>query len=556
MTRPDPTQPNPTQRLVLSLMPKAREAIPNRIEFDQIPTQPSVFKATVVSVATLMLAGLFAYFWHVGPGALAAFLETNVAVEVHLENANYEKLLGYLFPMFGLLGALCGGVGVLSFLRIGPTYQLLRAGLLFVYPAVLAYAVLVWLIVFSMRGEVEINGTVQDRATAILFWWSLVWPALAVGLYTFWLHVMLASRSVNAAYTRRQGGAMGGDRVLEDWRTHGKDPRARKSFYGSFTTHIILLIIIPLILQQRGCIEAYRVPKGSGNPVVALVKIVKPKKKKKKTLTLRPDSAILFDIPDLDDLEVDKQMEELTQARYEAAANANPGKIGKGGGKKGGWPEGSENARFRFIRLNHGGPGWDDGMHQTGADINFLRYFAQTQGFKKVANKGESHSIALLDKYPADGFPPFVYMTGDGNLGRVSTRDKKILRAYCLGGGMLIADAGSPSFGQHFRRFIREVFPDKQLLDIADDDMLFQLPYGFPNGAPPFWHHDGYRAQGIKHDGRWIVFYHPGDMNDAWKSPGYSDVTPQMKDAAMNLGVNLVYYSFNQWNDAVARQRK
>ena len=120
----------------------------------------------------------------------------------------------------------------------------------------------------------------------------------------------------------------------------------------------------------------------------------------------------------------------------------------------------------------------------------------------------------------------------------------------------MIADAGSAEFDRSFRGFIRQVFPDKQLLDIADDDMLYQLPYGFPNGAPAFWHHGGRRALGLKHEGRWIAFYHPGDMNDAWKSPGYSDVTPEMRDAAVHLGVNLVYYAFNQWNDAVAKRRK
>ena len=52
------------------------------------------------------------------------------------------------------------------------------------------------------------------------------------------------------------------------------------------------------------------------------------------------------------------------------------------------------------------------------------------------------------------------------------------------------------------------------------------------------------------------MFYHPGDMNDAWKSQGYTDVTPEMRQAAMNLGVNIVYYAFNAWDDAVAKARK
>ncbi len=519
--------------------------------------RPSALKALVVSVATGMLAVLGYGIWKFGPPALAAFLERNPDVATLLRDNGSSAALSACCWGLGILGAVCGVCGVLGLVRITATYHLLRAALALVYPAVAAYVVVVWLAIFAVVGaDLEIDGAAQDRATGLVFWWQVCWPALAIGVYAAWLHAMLRSRSVYAAFTRKPGPPMPGDRLLEDWRTHGRDPRARKGFYASFVTHILVIIVIPLLLQTRGCVEAYRVPKGSGNPVVALVKIVKPKKKKKKTLTLRPNSAILFDIPDLDDTEVDRVMEEQTQATYQAMVNAKAGKMGAGGGTKGGWPAGMEDYKIRFIRLDHGGTGWDDGMNQTGADINFLRAFAQATGFKKIASKGESHSIALLSKYPEDGFPPFVYLTGNRGMGRVSTTDQKTLREYCLGGGLLIADAGSAEFDRSFRDFVRQVFPDKQLLDIADDDMVYQLPYGFPNGAPAFWHHGGRRALGLKHEGRWIAFYHPGDMNDAWKSPGYSDVTPEMRDAAMHLGINLVYYAFTQWNDAVSKLRK
>lgn len=531
--------------------------IPNRPGVDELPVSPSVGKAVVVSVAAAMLAPLGLGLWSWGPGALAAFMERNAAVAIHLQERGLGEVLPLCFAAFGMVGASCGAAGLLSLWRVGATYQLLRIVLAAVYPCVLGYAGLVWVALFSLlAAEIEIDGDKQDRATTLLRWWSLCWPVLAVGVYAVWLHVMLHSRSVYAAFTRRVGPAMRGDRLLENWRTHGRDPRVRKSFYASFATHIAILVLIPFLLESRGCVEAYRVPKGSGNPVVALVKIVKPKKKKKKTLTLRPDSAIIFEIPDLDDTEVDQMMDQMTQATYEASVHAKAGKMGKGGGTQGGWPAGMDDYKIRFIRLDHGGAGWDDGMKQTGADLNFLRAFADATGFKNIASKGESHRIGLLAKYPEDGFPPFVYLTGNANMGRVSNGDRKVLRDYCLGGGMLIADAGSIHFDRSFRSFIRQVFPDKPLLDIADDDMLYQLPYGFANGAPAFWHHGGRRALGIKHEGRWIVFYHPGDMNDAWKSPGYSDVTPEMRDAAIHLGINLVYYAFNQWDDAVTKNRK
>ena len=366
---------------------------------------------------------------------------------------------------------------------------------------------------------------------------------------------MLRSRSVYAAFTREKGMAMIGDRVLENIRTHGRDPRNRRSLYLSTITHLIVLVLIPWIMSLGGCVEAYKVPKGSGNPVVAMVKMIKPKKKKKQSLSLRPNSAILYEVPDLDDSQVDQQMEEQTQATY-AASNAKSGKMGTGGGKESGWPEGMENYKVRFIRLEHSGAGWDDGMDESAADINFLRAFAQATGFKKIANKGESHSIALLKKYPKDGFPPFVFLTGDAEMGRTSPADIKILRDYCINGGMLIADAGSVRCHHSFMQFIRQVFPDKPLIEVADDDMLYQVPYTFPDGAPPFWRLGGTRALGIKHEGRWIAFYHPGDMNGAWKSQGYTDVTPEMRESAMNLGVNLVYYAFTQWNDAVSKGKK
>jgi hypothetical protein len=523
---------------------------------DQIPTHPSAFKAVVVAVATFLLARARPNRMVRGQPGARHFVR-NPEIASLFDDSGATHALGFCFLLFALGGLACGLVGLLALWRHTVTWHLLRMVLFFVCLSLSAYLYVSWQAAFSiLDAGLEIGGAKQDRATILLFWWRPAWLVLAVLLYAAWLLVMLRSRSVYAAFTRQAGEPMRGDRVLESLRTHGRDPRHRRSLYASVLTHVVVIVLIPWLLSLGGCVEAYRVPKGSGNPVVAMVKMVKPKKKKKKTLSLRPNSAIIFEMPDLDHTEVDEMIEKQTQVTYEASANAKAGKMGKGGGTKGGWPEGMDDYKIRFIRLEHGGAGWDDGMNQTGADINFLRAFAQATGFKKIARKGESHSIALLRKYPTDGFPPFVYLTGNGDMGRVSSNDMKILREYCLNGGMLIADAGSARFHGSFTHFIRQVFPDKPLLDIADDDMIYQLPYGFPDGAPAFWHHGGRRALGIKHEGRWIVFYHPGDMNDAWKSPGYTDVTPEMRDAAMNLGINLVYYAFNQWDDAVSKARK
>ncbi|MFZ9935501.1 MAG: DUF4159 domain-containing protein [Luteolibacter sp.] len=536
-------------------MSRSRQLPAERI--DQIPTAPSAFKAGVVCVAAIALALPGAAVGNWGAPVLDAFLSDKGDLAILWQKLHVTRSLKATYTAICWIGLACAAAGLAGFWRHRLTYHFLRLVLLAVIVAMAAFIWLVWQGVFAIAREgVEIHGAAQDSTTAFKMWWSICWPALAVTAYAWWLQVMLRSRSVFAAYTRRAGAAMAGDRVLENLRTHGRDPRHRRSLYASALTHLMIIVIIPWILTLGGCVEAYKVPKGSGNPVVAMVKVVQPKKKKKKTLSLRPNSAILFEQPDLDNTEVDQVMEEKTQVTYEANPNAMAGNIGKGGGTEGGWPEGMDDYKIRFIRLEHDGEGWDDGMNESGADVNFLKAFAQATGFKKIAREGESHSIALLRKYPDDGFPPFVFLTGNAGMGRVNSNDAKILRDYCLKGGMLIADAGSAQFHQSFVHFLSQVFPDKPLIDIADDDMIYQLPYGFPDGAPGFWHHGGRRALGIKHEGRWVVFYHPGDMNDAWKSQGYTDVTPEMRAAAMNLGINLVYYAFNQWDDAISKARK
>jgi hypothetical protein len=543
-------------------------AIPTE-KVDEIPTNPSPLKARVATIAVASIAVLTgaAYFWL--PPALAAFLSRNAEIQILFQSNHTDASLKLAFQLFGVLTILCSVAGIVGFFRNRIAWHALRLPLYAVYLIVGFFLWVTWQACFSILDkQLKVDGFPQNNATIISLWWSIAWPTLAMVAFAAWTHVILRSRSVYAAFTREKGTAMVGDRVLEDIRTHGRDPRNRRSLYLSTLTHFIILILIPYLLSLSFCgPDPYKVPKGSGTDsveAVAVVKMVKKKQqKKKRSLSLRANSSIIYATPDLDDAQVDQVMEDQTQETYVADNKAGKtgkggkgGKMGKGGGTEGGWPEGMDDYKIRFIRLEHGGMGWDDGMDESNADINFLRAFAQATGFKKIASKGESHSIALLKKYPKDAFPPFVFLTGNGPIGNVSAADKKILRDYCLNGGMLIADAGSVEFHKSFMPFIRSVFPDKPLIDIADDDMLYQVPYTFPDGAPPFWRLGGTRALGIKHEGRWIAFYHPGDMNGAWKSQGYTDVTPEMREAAMNLGVNLVYYAFNQWDDAVSKAKK
>ena len=318
----------------------------------------------------------------------------------------------------------------------------------------------------------------------------------------------------------------------------------------------MVILIIPWLLQLGGCVRPYHPPFGGGKPAVAMVRVVRPKKVKKKKYIVALDSAIIFHVPSLDESSILEEVDEATLLRYTADATAVHGRLGDGDAATPGWADGFMDGEVRFIRLEYDGDDWDDGMDSlTRADRNFLDRFRELSGGMKVARYSESHPTRLLRKYPKGEAPPFVYITGSGRIG-MKDRDVRILRNYLLGGGLLFADAGSPQWDASFRSFCeRRLFPGNPLLVIADDDPIFQLPFTFPNGSPPLWHHGGRKGLGVKYKGRWVVFYHPGDLNDAWKI-GNSGIDPELAESAFQLGVNVVYYSFIQYIEATRKYRK
>jgi hypothetical protein len=160
----------------------------------------------------------------------------------------------------------------------------------------------------------------------------------------------------------------------------------------------------------------------------------------------------------------------------------------------------------------------------------------------------------MLRRYSPGMAPPFVYMTGLDTI-NIPPADMIVLREYLLSGGMLFADAGSPRWDRSFRQFMTALFPNDPLRIISDDDPIYQMPYSFPRGAPPLWHLGGMKPMGVKVDGRWVVFYHPGHINAAWKT-GHAGLSPELTRGAYQMGVNIVYYAFTNYLESTRDQRK
>jgi hypothetical protein len=96
---------------------------------------------------------------------------------------------------------------------------------------------------------------------------------------------------------------------------------------------------------------------------------------------------------------------------------------------------------------------------------------------------------------------------------------------------------------------MRRVLPDVQPIYIPFDDPIHRQPFRINNLPYVAPHDPPMVARGWKWQGRWVGYYHPGDLADAWKD-GHSGVSKEVARESYKLGVNVIYYAYrgySQW---------
>ena len=139
---------------------------------------------------------------------------------------------------------------------------------------------------------------------------------------------------------------------------------------------------------------------------------------------------------------------------------------------------------------------------------------------------------------------PYLYMTGHGNV-RFSDQDVRALRRYLEQGGFLHAD-DNYGMNESFRREIARVFPDHPLVDVPLTHPVYRVVFPFPAGIPKIHEHDGLPARGfgIFLGGRLVVYYsYQSDLGDGWEDPQVHGDRPELREAALRMGVNLFTYA-------------
>ena len=139
---------------------------------------------------------------------------------------------------------------------------------------------------------------------------------------------------------------------------------------------------------------------------------------------------------------------------------------------------------------------------------------------------------------------PYLHMTGHGNVS-FSDQEVRILRRYLEGGGFLHAD-DNYGMDESFRREVARVFPNRPLVEVPVDHAIYHVIYDFPNGLPKIHEHDGEPAAGfgIFIGDRLAVYYsYQSDLGDGWENVGVHEDTEDLREAAIQMGVNLFVYA-------------
>ena len=200
----------------------------------------------------------------------------------------------------------------------------------------------------------------------------------------------------------------------------------------------------------------------------------------------------------------------------------------------------SFNGNFSISRIQYGGGG--DWYANSSSIYNLLEYIKNNTS---IIVKDEEIKVKIGDEnfYKNN----FFYITGHGNL-KFNNEEIVILRKHLIDGAFLHVD-DNYGLDKSFRVALKQLFPDKDLVELPLDHKIFHCYYKFPNGLPKIHEHDNKppQALGIFHNERLILLYtYESDLGDGWEDKTIHNNPNHIREAALKMGTNIVIYSIIQ----------
>ena len=195
---------------------------------------------------------------------------------------------------------------------------------------------------------------------------------------------------------------------------------------------------------------------------------------------------------------------------------------------------------FSIARVNYGGGG--DWYCDPSSIPNMLNYLTKNTSIKA---DHDEYRIKLTTKELRGH--PYLYMTGHGNI-RFTDEEIIQLREYLMGGGFLHTD-DNYGLNTSFRREMKRVFPDRDFVELPHDHAVFHSYFDMPNGLPKIHEHDGKPPQlfALYNEDRIMVIYSfESDLGDGWEDEEVHNDPPELRVAALQMGVNIIYFALTQ----------
>ncbi len=340
------------------------------------------------------------------------------------------------------------------------------------------------------------------------------------------------------------------------WYYGRKNKRLNQSL-GMLAAYVAMCLLVSVILSWVPFAdESYELPAGGGggggggrSEQASVAPKIRVQKVMRKKFVINPLSSILFNAPPIDEIKL--QLADATEHLYSAGSGrggagfGSGSGIGYGDGEGSGFGSGTGAGKVRFIRLEYAGGDWDQDFG-VGADLNMLIQYGILTG-QKVEDHTESRTIFQLKQFPVGKSPPIVFLTGQRSISLGKT-EIQILREYLIDKhGMIFGDnGGSQHFHNQFFSMMQQILPDVQPVHVPLDDVIHKVPFAIPF-LPYVAPHGGKDAWGWKVEGRWVCYYHPGDIGDAW-SDGHSGVSRSVYEACYQLGANVLFYGHAEYH--------
>jgi len=198
---------------------------------------------------------------------------------------------------------------------------------------------------------------------------------------------------------------------------------------------------------------------------------------------------------------------------------------------------GSIASAVRIGRVKYAGGG--DWYNDPSAEVNLLSVLRQHTGIDVNA----VYTPVDIGSEQIFSFP-LLFMTGHGNIA-LGEKDVLNLRTHLQNGGFLYAD-DDYGMDKSFRREMKRVFPDKDLVELPFSYGIYKSPFQFPGGVPKTHKHDENppRGYGLFHNGRLVVYYtFESNPSDGWADPEVHGDPPEKREEALRFGVNILVWA-------------